>query len=320
MVHRKLWLRLNLAMISLCCSIALAQPDKTETKPVANDTFWQEELSRPEPPKALPQERLNQFIEHLAKQDPVRAEELKKLRTENPEQFQVEIREEFGKHLARMRRQAEDGAGENPQLPPLGSPESPAPMPGEAMHGHDRTPRMGAQPGDNRGQWRERMEKMHTDLLAWMQKNVPDEAASLNQLREKQPEEYVIRAAETMRKYMPIMRAEKDNPKLAEVMKDDLENQRRRDELLRRLSTAEGGEKDTLVAELKTLVSQRFDLIIAKKQMQYDELRNRLDELKKDVKARENELETQKANKDKAVEEHLGELILRTEKINWEQP
>jgi hypothetical protein len=59
---------------------------------------------------------------------------------------------------------------------------------------------------------------------------------------------------------------------------------------------------------------------MAKKQMQYDDLRKRLEELQKDVKVRESELETQKANKSKAVEERVAELISRAQKVNWEQP
>lgn len=296
-----------LLILCFCCSLCLAQADKAnkpENKPVSNDSFWQEELLRPEPPKALSEERINTFLEHLRQQNPARADELEKLRIDNPEQFRLEIREEFANRLRQIRQQHEHGDRENPTPPP-----SPDGMP--------RTP---GQPGEVRGQWKERLEKMHNELLAWLEKNVPDEAVKLKNLREKQPEEYVTRTSELMRKYAPIMRAEKDNPQLAEVMKEDLENQRRQDELLHQIASATGEEKDKLTAELKTVIVRRFDLIIAKKQMQYDDLRKRLDELNKEVKAREGELENQKANKDKAIEERLTELVSRAQKVNWDQP
>jgi hypothetical protein len=316
---KSVWV-LCLLAAGLWGSLCFAEADKPEAKPVGNDSFWQEDLSRPEPPKVLSEERLGQFLEHLRRQNPARADELERLRAENPEQFRLEIREEFANRFRQMRQQQEHRERQHPQSPPPGMP-APEAMPDipktPGMHGMPGIP---GQPGENWGQWRERLEKMHTELLTWLEKNAPDEAVRLKQLREKQPEEYVIRTAELMRKYGPIMRAEKDNPKLAEVMKDDLENQRRRDELLRQIGGATGEEKDKLVAELKTVVARRFDLIMAKKQMQYDDLRKRLEELQKEVKLREGELETQKANKDKAIEEHVAELVAGAKKINWEQP
>lgn len=320
----KVMLALCLLSLGLCCSLCAADPNKPAVKPVNNDSFWQEELSRPEPPKVLSDERLDQFLDHLRKQNPARADELEKLRADNPEQFRLEMREEFASHFRQMRQQQERGERENPQSPPPGMPGMPVPTPAPGgtlgQPGQPGMPGIPGHPGDNRGQWKERLEKMHNDLLAWLEKNSPDEAAKLKQLREKQPEEYVMRTAELMRKYAPIMRAEKDNPKLAEVMKEDLENQRQQDELLRQIGAATGEDKDKLVAELKTVVVRRFDLIMTKKQMQYDDLRKRLEELKKEVKTRESELETQKANKNKAIEEHLAELVSRAQKVNWEQP
>jgi len=309
MKNRKVMFVLYLLTVGLS-SLCAADPNNPQVKPAGNDSFWQEEMSRPEPLKALSDERIDQYMQHLRKQNPARADELEKLRTDNPEQFRIQVRGEFANHFRQMRQQSGhregEGRPENPDFPP-----SPAGGPKPGMPG---------QPGDNRGQWKERLEKMHNDLLAWLEKNIPDEAARLKQLREKQPEEYVMRTAELMRKYAPIMRAEKDNPKLAEVMKDDLEVQRQQNELLRQIGSAQGNEKDKLTAELKTVVLRRFDLIMAKKQMQYDDLRKRLEELQKDVKVRESELETQKANKSKAVEERVAELVSRAQKVNWEQP
>jgi hypothetical protein len=319
MKNKKITITLFLMTLGLAGSLCLADPNKPEAKPASNDSFWQDELSRPEPPKVLSDERIDQYLEHLRKQNPARVDELEKLRADNPEQFRLEVREEFASHFRQIRQQSGRSEKEgrlNPDSPP-----SPIDDPKPGTPGQLARPNpMPGQRGENRGQWKERLEKMHNELLTWLDKNAPDEAANLKSLREKQPEEYVVRTTELMRKYAPIMRAEKDNPKLAEVMKDDLENQRRQDELLRQIGAASGEEKDKLAAELKTVVIQRFDLIMAKKQMQYDDLRKRLEELQTEVKKRESELETQKTNKNKAVEERVAELISHTQKVNWEQP
>lgn len=313
------------------CPLGFSKPDKLESKPAVDDSFWQEELAQPEPPISLSEERIDQFMNHLRNNNPARADELEQLRKQDPEKFRLEIRQEFVNRFHQMRQQHGQGGGQNPhnlpgpdrdKMPQMPGQPGPAPAPGIAGPAPlpPDQPRAPGQQGDNRGQWRERLERMHNELIAWLEKNAPDEAVKLKQLRDKQPEDYVMRTAELMRKYAPIMRAEKDNPKLAETMKEDLEIQRQRDELLQRIGSAQGEEKDKLIAELKTLINRRFDLIIAKKQLQYDDLRKRLEDLQKEVKTREKELETHKANKDKAVEEHLKDLISRTEKVNWDQP
>ena len=126
---------------------------------------------------------------------------------------------------------------------------------------------------------------------------------------------------ELMHRYEPIMRAERSNPKLAQVMKEDLDLQKQRDNILRQLRTATDKEKDKLMAELKDNVSRRFDVIIARKQLQYDDLRRRLEDLQAEVKTREQELQKLKSNKDEAVKKHIDDLVnelnSKTEKMQW---
>jgi len=87
---------------------------------------------------------------------------------------------------------------------------------------------------------------------------------------------------------------------------------------LKQIRRAKGQDKEKLVAELSPLVSRRFDLIMAKMQMQYDDMRRRLEELQKEVKAREGELDKLKNNKDAAVDERVKKLLSESEKVKWD--
>jgi signal transduction histidine kinase len=271
------------------CTVRAAEPQKPATTPVSDDPFWQEESADNFP--KMPEERITQFLEQLRKENPVRADELEKLRKEKPDEFRNQLQVEFMKQMRQRRNRPEGQQG----------PES-RPGPG----------------GPGGGHWRERMEKMHNDFIAWLEKNYPEQAEALKPLREKEPEEYTAKAMDLMRKYEPIMRAEKNNPKLAQAMKDDLELQKQRDTLLREIHSAKDKEREKLIAELKDNVARRFDVIMTKKQLQYDDLKKRLEELQKEVKMREGELDKLKTTKDKAVAEHLNELISQAEKVQWD--
>ena len=61
----------------------------------------------------------------------------------------------------------------------------------------------------------------------------------------------------------------------------------------------------------------KFDLIVKRKQITYEQLRKELEELKERVKESEAEVEKWKKVKSEKVNERLEELIGRTEKFNW---
>jgi hypothetical protein len=290
------------------CTVWAAEPQKPATSPVSEDPFWQEESA--DNFLKISEERTNQFLEQLRKENPARADELEKLRKEKPDEFRTQLQVEFMKQV-RQRWNRPEGQQGSESRPGPGSPQGPMPAGRPEQAGQP-------QPGGPGDRWRERMEKMHNDFIAWLEKNYPEQAEAIKPLREKQPEEYMARTMELMRKYEPIMRAEKNNPKLARAMKDDLELQKQRDALLKEIRTAEGKEKEKLIADLKDNVARRFDVIMTKKQLQYDDLKKRLEGLQKEVKTRESELEKLKTTKDKAVSEHLNELVSQAEKVQWD--
>ena len=68
------------------------------------------------------------------------------------------------------------------------------------------------------------------------------------------------------------------------------------------------------------VVSSRFDLIVKRKQIEYEQLRNRLEKLKKEVEQREAEVEKWKDAKFKneSVKARLEELVSGAEKFQWD--
>ena len=290
------------ALLSAEDKPAAAPVVKAAAKPVREaefEEFWDEEPA--EPQMRTSDEQVGRIIEQIRKTDPKRADELMRLKKQNPEQFRVEIQTEMLRQFRQERQRNVQG----------GEPTAPGPMPAQPGPGPGG---MMAPPG---GHWKERLEKKHNELIGWLEKNYPDKAKELQELQKRDPEQYIVQIGEAMRRYEPIIGTQKNNPKLAEILTEDLKLQTHRDNILKELRTAKDPQRQELVKELKEATSRRFDLIMAKKQIQYDQLLVRLEKLKVEVGKRENELEKLKANKDKAVEEHLKELIEQTEKIEW---
>ncbi len=299
------YIKLTTAIAVVLCGISFGQDDKPNVDPQpipAKDEFWMQG-QMPGEHRVMSEERIGQFLGQIREQNPQRADELEALRDQNPEQFRAELLSEFGKRFQQMRQRGgrTDAQPGQPQ-----GPEQPF-APGDLMAG-----------GSHGGAIRERMENAHNQLLAWLEKNDPQQAERLKNLREKNSERYLLQILETMRKYEPILRAEKTNPKLAEVLKEDMELVKKRDKLVEELRFAKDPEQEKLAAELREVTSMRFDIIIAKKQLQYDELKARLDELKKEVEKRATELDKYKADKDKAVDDHVKELIEQSQKMQWD--
>lgn len=241
------------------------------------------------------------ILEAIRERDPQRAEELRKLYNEKPDDFWEEMRREF------RERQRE------------GAPQGPPPKPSDDRRGQRGGDDRGDRPDrdDPARRWEERLQRRHDEFVQWLEKNDPDRAAELAQLKEKNLDEYLNKSHELRRRYEPILRAEQDNPELARAMMQDLSLQDQRDDLLRRLRTAESGEKDALTRELQKVISARFDLIILKKQLMYDELYKRLQKLQQELEKRQSELEDLKNTKENNVQERLKELTTQKEKINW---
>lgn len=304
-------------ILAVCLIVAGAGWGKITAGEMAN-----EEQISPEPPAfpggQMPQmgpEQLDKMLGELRKINPQKADELAKLREENPDAFRVELhkamREQFEQ---RMKEQMAEPSRrrQRPEVSPMESGDKPkGQRPGEgAWMGHGGPEMM-----------REWMEKKHEEYINWLETNYPDEAAKLKQLKEENPEQYMRAVMVSGRKYWPIFQASKDNPELARVLKEQLAMKEHRNIILRRIKeTTDEKEKKELTAELERIVGRQFDLIVRKKQLAYEDLAKKLEDLKKEVEHKKAEAEKWKSRdfKNEQVKKRVTELLSETEKFEWE--
>lgn len=166
--------------------------------------------------------------------------------------------------------------------------------------------------------FRQQIKEKENELITWLEENDPNKAKELKALKETDLRAYTRRMMFEMRNYRGIMEAQESNPALAEVLKKDMALKQQRNQLLEQIKvTKDETKKQELTAQLKDVLEQRFDLIVQKKQLRYEDLKKRLAELQKMVNESQAELETIKDKKDQQVEKHLEELLNSTEQIDW---
>ena len=203
----------------------------------------------------------------------------------------------------RREKMAEQGFGHGPNMPFAGPP-GPNESPREHM----------------RGAFIERLQEREPELLEWLKKNYPDEAQKLADLKVKDPELYKRQLALSFRKYGRTIELSSEYPELADVFKKDTELRKQQHELLEKIkATANDDEKKKLTAELEQVISDRFDIIVKRKQVEYEQLLKRLENLTEEVNRSNAEIEKWKQTKDEKVKERLNELLTRTDRFEWDR-
>ncbi len=155
-------------------------------------------------------------------------------------------------------------------------------------------------------------QQKHTEFLRWLGKNYYEATKELEGLKEKDPKLYWDKFGIISRKYWPVFDAEKRNPELADVLKEDLELKKMRDELLEKIKSAENDEeKKDLTGQLEQVVGRRFDLILRRKQFEYERLLERVEELQKRLEQSKAEIVEWRNEKTKEenVKNRLNELL-----------
>ncbi len=172
---------------------------------------------------------------------------------------------------------------------------------------------------------RERIEKgrsrWRAEFLEWLGKAVRKEAEELAKLKEISPGIYAKKFELVRRKYWRIFEESKRNPELADVLLEDLRLKKRRDELLRNIkATTSEKEKKKLVAELEEVVAGRFDLIVRRKQIAYERLLKRLNELRKHLRESRGEIAKWRDDKlkNENVKQRTLDLLEEPLKFNWD--
>ena len=293
---------LSLPVILLAVCTLRAEEPATAVPPIPQVAPPNETVNAPE----LTKERLmrgeeyfTDLLEKIKKDDPNEGARLEKLRSEDPKLFRMGIREFMREHGMRpgpLTEQPMEGQGERPMN----------------MRG-DRDQMMG------REKVREHMQARENEMTAWLEKNEPAKAKELAALKETDPQGYMRRMMLEMKNYREIIDAEQANPALAEVLKKDLVLKQKRNELLEQLKgTTDEAKKKELTEQLRTVIGERFDLIVQKKQLKYEELKKKLEELQQTVNKSQAELENIKSKKAEQIEKHLQELQSQSENLNWD--
>ena len=149
------------------------------------------------------------------------------------------------------------------------------------------------------------------EFLEWIEKYVPNEAEELARLKEKEPELYTQKYRLTLRRWGRIYDRTRRNPEFAKVLVLDVQLSERESELIVKYKAAEGeDDKNELMAQLDEVASDRYDLIVRQKQMEYEQLLRRLEALQNQVKASIEEIKIYRTDefKDEKIKERMKEL------------
>jgi len=214
----------------------------------------------------LTDEEIGRIMKSLKENNPEKAKELEKLRSEDPNRFKFELGRHGGEEFDKIIKERIET-------------------------------------------WRQ---KVQAEFLEWLAKNYRQEANELGGLKEKDPDLYWKKFDLIREKYWRIFEEEKRNPELAEVLKEDLELRKRCDELTGKIKgTTDDKEKKDLTGQLEEVVGRRFDLIIRRKQIEYERLLKRVEELQKHLKESKAEIDEWRDEKFKNenVKSRVKELL-----------
>jgi hypothetical protein len=172
--------------------------------------------------------------------------------------------------------------------------------------------------GERIEKWRQQRQ---TEFIEWLTKSIPDEAEELAKLKEANPNLYGEKYELVWRKYGRIFDENRRNPELAKVLLEDVKLQKRRDDLIARINaTNNENEQKRLHAELEEVVGLRYDLIVRRKQMAYEWLLKRLEELQNRIN--ESRAEILKAQDPKVKAENIKkrtqELLGEKKGFSWD--
>ena len=135
---------------------------------------------------------------------------------------------------------------------------------------------------------RERFEarrlERNAKFVEWLKANYPKEEGTLAKLKDKSPQVYINTFDRLLKEYGYIYEADTSNPEMGVVLKEDRDLKKRADDLCKRIRTEQSeAKRQTLGAELQDVIAKRYDLIVRRKEIAYEQLLRRLGELQKQI-------------------------------------
>ncbi len=157
--------------------------------------------------------------------------------------------------------------------------------------------------GERMERWFERRRQdRRTEFIDWLKMNVPKEAEVLEKLKDNDPDLYARKYEWAHKRYGRAFEESKDHPEMTKVLLEDLSLQKTRDRLVSRIRRTESEEdKKRLIAQLEEVLSDRYDLIVIRKQLLYERLLRRLESLQKWVRKSRADIEEAKKKEIKAA-------------------
>lgn len=163
---------------------------------------------------------------------------------------------------------------------------------------------------ERREKWRQ---KWQAAFLEWLEKNLHDESKELLRLKDADPNVYNRKYDLVSRKYYRIFEVSRRNPEWAEVLLEDLKLQKREDELVARIKSTKHNkeQEDKLANELEEVVALRYDVILRRRQIAYEWLLKRLEDLRNEIrKSREEMIKYRQPNiKEENVKQRIKDLL-----------
>jgi hypothetical protein len=156
--------------------------------------------------------------------------------------------------------------------------------------------------GEHVERWLERRRQgRRNEFIAWLKTNVPQEADALEELKDKNPDLYTRKYEWTYKRYGRAFDESKDHPEMARVLLEDVRLKRTRDHLVGKIKRSESDrDKKRLTAELESVLSDRYDLIVIRKRLLYERLLKRLEGLQKWIRKSRADIEEAKKEEIKA--------------------
>ena len=158
------------------------------------------------------------------------------------------------------------------------------------------------------------------EFIKWLEEQYQGEAKELARFRDKDADVYNKRYDFVWKKYGYIHEAWRTNAELGEVLKQDLTLKNRRDYLLANLKNEQDEtKKNELLAQLKEVTEDRFDLIVRRKQIAYDDLLKKVKELQDRINEQKDEIRKWRDEKFKEenVTQRIKDLTEGISKFNW---
>ena len=156
-----------------------------------------------------------------------------------------------------------------------------------------------------------REEGEYKDLLNWFEKFTPDEAKGIKELKDENYDLYKKRLDTLRNKYRSLIINSRASDELMRVLVSDLQLElKQRDLTMQYWTATDPGKKESISADLKDVISQRYDLIVKQKEIQYTDFLKRLQRLQEDIDAQLKDINTWKETdfKAKEVETQLKNL------------